>query len=110
MKVWDRVFRLLCKGECKTSFTQLLPNMLPRKHYCAAEVEEVLHAEETGLPMSQLRTQADESTVRRWRNEFSTVLDKNRMINPQIPIVHFFMVNSPFSPDAVRTSPPELSS
>ena len=75
MKVWNRVFRLLCKGECKTSFTQLLPNMLPRKHYCAAEVEEVLHAEETGLPMSQLRTQADESTVRRWRNEFSTVLD-----------------------------------
>lgn len=49
--------------------------MLPHKHYCAAEVEEVLHAEETGLPTGQLRTQADESTVRRWRNEFSTVLD-----------------------------------
>ena len=49
--------------------------MLPHKHYCAAEVEEVLHAQETGSPLGQLRTQADESTVRRWRNEFSTVLD-----------------------------------
>ena len=75
MKVWFRVFRLLCKGECKTTCTQLLPNMLPRKHYCATEVEEVLQAEETGLPMGQLCTHADESTVRRWRNEFSTVLD-----------------------------------
>lgn len=75
MKVWFRVLRLLCKGECKTTYTQLLPNMLPQKHYCAAEVEEVLRAQEIGSPMSQLCTNADESTVRRWRNEFPTVLD-----------------------------------
>jgi len=75
MKIWLRVLRLLCTGECKTTCTQLLPNMLPHKHYCAAEVEEVLRAQETGSPMSQLRTNADESTVRRWRNEFPTVLD-----------------------------------
>jgi len=75
MKVWSRVFRLLCTGECKSTYTQLQPNMLPHKHYCAAEVEEVLYAEETGSPTSQLRTNADESTVRRWRNEFSTVLN-----------------------------------
>ena len=75
MKIWLRVLRLLCTGECKSTCTQLLPNMLPHKHYCAAEVEEVLHAQEIGSPMSQLSTNADESTVRRWRNEFSAVLD-----------------------------------
>jgi len=75
MKVWLRVHRLLCNGDCKTTCTQLLPNMLPHKHYCAAEVEEVLYAEETGSLVSQLSTYADESTVRRWRNEFATVLD-----------------------------------
>ena len=77
VKDWSRVHRLRCKNKCKckANFTQLEPNMLPHKHYCAADVEEVLYAEETGSPVSQLRTNADASTMRRWRNEFSTVLD-----------------------------------
>ena len=75
VKVWLRVHRRRCKGECKTTCTQLLPNMLPHKHYCAAEVEEVLRATETHTPTSQLRTASEESTLRRWRNEFATGLD-----------------------------------
>jgi len=76
VKIWFRVRRRRCKdAKCKTSCTQLLPNMLPHKHYCAADVEEVLRAAETHTPTSELQTTADESTLRRWRNEFSAMLD-----------------------------------
>lgn len=73
-KVWMQVIRLLCRGECKTTCTQLLPNMLPHKHYCAEEVQEALQSQEDGTPICQLQTSADESTLRRWRSEFRTVL------------------------------------
>jgi hypothetical protein len=74
IKVWRPVIRLLCRGECKTTCTQLLPNMLPYKHYCAEEVQEALQAQADGTPTCQLETSADESTLRRWRSEFRAVL------------------------------------
>jgi hypothetical protein len=50
--------------------------MLPYKHYAADEIEEVLREEEakegnSTAPPSRFECPAEESTLRRWRNEFA---------------------------------------
>jgi hypothetical protein len=49
--------------------------MLPYKHYSAVEIEEVLleneaEEENSTAPPSKFECQAEESTLRRWRDEF----------------------------------------
>jgi hypothetical protein len=53
--------------------------MLPYKHYSAMEIEEVLREEETKeenstAPPNKFECPAEESTLRRWRKEFSEKL------------------------------------
>jgi len=67
-KVWYQVQRLRC-CLCRETRTLLLPNMLPRKHYSASEIEQVLRKQEDpSAPACECG--AEESTLRRWRREF----------------------------------------
>lgn len=59
-KHWFKVERFRCPC-CGKNFTRLKPFMLPRKHYAADEIEE---------SVSTSSSLAEESTSRRWRNEF----------------------------------------
>jgi transposase-like protein len=69
-KVWYQVQRFLCTNcESGKTFTLLLPNMLPHKHYTAYEIEQVLQNQED--PTTSLHScGAEESTLRRWKQEF----------------------------------------
>ena len=73
-KCWYKVSRYLCVGRCKKTFTALLPNMLENKHYCASEIEGALYGLEEGLSVNDLKISAEESTIRRWKREFKTVI------------------------------------
>jgi hypothetical protein len=70
VKKWFLVDRFLCTA-CGKTFTLLPDFLLPFKHYTAAEIEGVLrHLADDGR-YAQSRSEADESTLRRWWNEFS---------------------------------------
>ena len=68
--VWYSVQRFLCtEYKCGKTFTLLLPNMLPHKHYAAPEIEQVLQKQEDpAAPHHECG--AEESTLRRWKREF----------------------------------------
>ena len=70
VKKWFLVDRFLCTA-CGKTFTLLLDFLLPFKHYTAAEIEEALRHFFGGGRLSESHSEADESTLRRWWNEFS---------------------------------------
>jgi len=73
-KTWYQVQRFLCTHfECGQTFTLLLPNMLPHKHYAAPEIEQVLQQQEDPTA-SPHECGAEESTLRRWIEEYSQKL------------------------------------
>ena len=65
--------RFLCTA-CGKTFTLLPDFLLPFKHYTAAEIEGVLRHFFGGGRLSELHSEADESTLRRWWKEFSQKL------------------------------------
>jgi len=71
-KIWHKVQRFHCTHydcDCGKTFTLLLPNMLPHKHYAALEIEQVLQKQEDpAAPLHECG--AEESTLRRWMQEF----------------------------------------
>jgi transposase len=67
-KVWYRVQRFHCPN-CGATFTLLLPNMLPHKHYAAIAIEEVIEHDEDPSAKSP-GCEAEESTLRKWKQEF----------------------------------------
>lgn len=69
-KTWSQVQRFLCQS-CKTSFTLLSGFLLPFKHYAAAEIEAALQHIFRGGEISKAPSGASESTLRRWRFEFT---------------------------------------
>jgi hypothetical protein len=48
--------------------------MLPNKHYSGPEIEQVLVAVEEGTPINSVATYAEESTIQRWKRQFSSVI------------------------------------
>jgi len=48
--------------------------MLPHKHYSGPEIEKVLSAFEEGATVNSVETGAEESTLRRWKRQFSSVI------------------------------------
>jgi transposase-like protein len=73
-KIWYFVRRLRCSG-CGVTRTLLMDNMLPHKHYAAPEIEQVLHEHED--PTAQPNEcGAEESTIRRWLQEFPPKLNE----------------------------------
>ena len=71
-KVWYTIRRLCCSA-CGKTLTLLRTNMLPRKHYAAAAIEEVLQKQEDpNTP--PLECTAKESTLYRWCREFPILL------------------------------------
>ena len=69
-KLGAKVQRFLCIAcDCGKTFTLLLPNMLPHKHYAAQEIEQVLHKQENPTDPPH-ECGAEESTLRRWMLEF----------------------------------------
>ncbi|MDR1481496.1 MAG: DUF6431 domain-containing protein, partial [Synergistaceae bacterium] len=64
--------RFRCSS-CGKTFTLLLPNMLPYKHYAAKEIEKVLlNQEEPSCEPHECC--AEESTLQRWKREFPEIL------------------------------------
>ena len=73
-KIWHEVQRFHCAcDDCRKTFTLLLPNMLPHKHYAAPEIEQVLHKQENPTDPPH-ECGAEESTLRRWVQEFPQIL------------------------------------
>jgi len=70
LKKWCQVQRFCC-SICGKTFTRLPYLLLPFKHYIASEIEGVLRHLFDGGKLSESPSGADESTLRRWRNEFS---------------------------------------
>ena len=69
-KLGAKVQRFLCIAcDCVKTFTLLLPNMLPHKHYAAMEIEQVLHKQYNPTDPPH-ECGAEESTLRRWMLEF----------------------------------------
>ena len=74
VKTWYQVQRFRCTHCCEhRTFTVLLPNMLPHKHYAAPEIEQVLQNQEDPTS-SPHECGAEESTLRRWAREFPSKL------------------------------------
>ena len=48
--------------------------MLPYKHYPAHVIESAVESFERGTPVNEIATDAEESTLRRWRRQFNTAL------------------------------------
>ena len=75
-KTWHQVQRFRCTHcEHSRTFTVLLPNMLPHKHYAAPEIEQVLQNQEDPTSPPQ-ECGAEESTLRRWMLEFPSKLSE----------------------------------
>ncbi len=70
-KEWCQVQRFCC-STCGKTFTRLPYFLLPFKHYIASEIEGVLRHLFDGGKLSESPSGADESTLRRWRNEFGS--------------------------------------
>jgi transposase-like protein len=71
-KVWHTLQRFRCSA-CGQSFTLLKTNMLPRKHYAAQEIEEVLRKHEDPSAPTPC-CGAEESTLNRWKREFPKII------------------------------------
>jgi hypothetical protein len=69
-----QVPRFLCV-QCKKTFTLLPHFLLPFKHYAVSEIEGVLRHLSDGGKLSEAPSEADESTMRRWRKEFDLKLE-----------------------------------
>ncbi|MDP3954884.1 MAG: DUF6431 domain-containing protein, partial [bacterium] len=67
---WCRVQRFRCT-ECGKTFTRLPDFLLPFKRYAVREIEGVLCHLSDGGKLSESPSTAEESTLRRWWNEFS---------------------------------------
>jgi len=48
--------------------------MLPYKHYPAQVIENAVESFESGRAVNEIATCAEESTLRRWRRQFKTIL------------------------------------
>ena len=70
VKNWCQVQRFLCP-RCKKTFTRLPYFLVPFKHYVASEIEGALRHIFNGGKISKAPSGAAESTLWRWRNEFS---------------------------------------
>ena len=57
--------------QCEKTFTRLPDFLLPFKHYIASEIEGALRYLYEGGKLARAPLGVDESTLRRWRNEFS---------------------------------------
>jgi hypothetical protein len=75
VKKWFQVDRFLCTA-CGKTFTLLPDFLLPFKHYTAAEIEGVLRHLLGGGIFSEAPSFCEESTLRRWRREFSGKLQQ----------------------------------
>jgi len=64
--------RRFCCTECGKTFTRLPDFPLPFKHYVAQEIEDVLRHLFDGGKLYEAPCEADERTMRRWWNEFSS--------------------------------------
>ena len=71
-KAWYLVQRLRCSA-CGRTFTLLLSNMLPYKHYAAPEIEQVIQSQEDPTVLHEC--EAEESTLYRWKLEFPPKLN-----------------------------------
>ena len=76
-KIW--ILRVKCKCCGKTH--AVIPDfLLPDRKYSSKEIEQVIEAKEEGTPISEIDTEAEESTMRRWWNQFKErskkVIDK----------------------------------
>lgn len=69
IKQWCQVCRFRCSA-CGKSFTRLPASLIPFKRYIAAEIEGVLRHLFGGGKLSESPSGADESTLRRWWEEF----------------------------------------
>lgn len=74
-KIWYRIRRFRCPV-CKKTFTLLEPCMIPYKHYAAVEIEDALKDIAAGVPFSQNSCVAEESTLRRWKRDFFSVIQE----------------------------------
>ncbi len=70
VKQWCQIRRFRCSA-CRKTFTLLPAFLLPFKHYIASEIEGVLRHLFEGGKLSESPSGGDESTLRRWWNEFS---------------------------------------
>ena len=70
MKRWVYVWRFKCVA-CGKTFTRLPSFLLPYKHYVVGEIEGVLWHWCDGSKLSQAPSAAEESTLWRWRKEYS---------------------------------------
>jgi hypothetical protein len=65
--------RFFCP-QCQKSFTSLPADLLPDKHYVAAEIEDVVGHLLAGGKVSNAPSAADASTMRHWLKEFGQKL------------------------------------
>ena len=70
IKKWCRVWRFCCR-KCGKTFTRLPWFLIPYKRYIAQEIEGVLYHLYSGGKLTKAPCFAEESTLRRWRKEFS---------------------------------------
>ena len=68
-KVCLVIYRVLC-CKCKATHAVIPDFMRPYKHYSACESELALRDHEDGVPLEEIESSADISTIRRWVNEF----------------------------------------
>jgi len=61
--------------ECEVWHALLPDFLLPRKHYSGNEIESVI-IDSASTPVSQIETEASESTVRRWANQIGDNIRK----------------------------------
>ncbi|MDP2729353.1 MAG: DUF6431 domain-containing protein [Dehalococcoidales bacterium] len=67
---WVNVWRFRCAA-CSKTFTRLPSFLLPYKHYVAPEIEGSLRHLYGGGMLSESPSGAEESTLWRWRKEYS---------------------------------------
>lgn len=75
VKNWCRVWRFRCPA-CRKTFTRLPPFLLPFKRYIASEIEAVLGPVCGSGGSSRAPPAAEESTLRRWWNEYRRKADQ----------------------------------
>ncbi len=68
--------RRFCCTECGKTFTRLPDFLLPFKRHVAPEIEGVLRHLLDGGKLSEAPSLADERTMRRWWNEFSSKMQQ----------------------------------
>ena len=75
IKKWCSILRFCCRV-CGKTFTLLPAYLLPFKQYTVQEIEGALRHLYEGGQLAKAPTSAEESTLRRWRREFSYKLQQ----------------------------------